>query len=162
MRDSDENIDEFNFYEDRIFLISVFSSRWSNRSSSSSSSICKLLLLLCWFQNLETAHQCIINWHHCSSIVKLSTIVRSWKESDQLSFSKELITIFNDLMSSANQVNVMFFAEGCHNFLAKGKWDSSVVLTPPLHILIRVRPKQVTEQSCVWHISWSHDSFNLV
>lgn len=47
---------------------------------------------------LERTHQGLIDRHHSTSVVKLSTIVWSWKERHQLSFCKKLVSIFHNLM----------------------------------------------------------------
>ena len=46
---------------------------------------------------LEGAHERLIHTHHGTSIVKLPTIVWGRKQSHQLPFSKELITILHHL-----------------------------------------------------------------
>lgn len=37
--------------------------------------------LLCWLEDLEGAHQILVNIHHCTGIIKFTTVVRSWKYS---------------------------------------------------------------------------------
>jgi len=44
-------------------------------------------------------------------------------------------------MSSADQIDIMLFAEGWDYFLPEGKADSSVIFTPTLNIFIWVRPE---------------------
>ena len=46
---------------------------------------------------LEGAHERLIHTHHGTSVVKLPTIVWGRKQSHQLPFSKELITILHHL-----------------------------------------------------------------
>ena len=65
---------------------------------------CQKVFALGRLQYLEPAHELIIDYHYGSCIVPLSVVVRSREDSDQLSISEELVAIFNDLMSSANQV----------------------------------------------------------
>jgi len=59
-----------------------------------------LPLLVAVLAHLEATHQRFIYTHHSSSIVKLSTIVGGGKQRHQLSLSKELIPIFDDLKTS--------------------------------------------------------------
>ena len=75
-------------------------------------SLC-LSLLRCTsgLQNLERAHQSIIHSHHCTCIVKLSTIVGSGKYSYQFTIGKEFISVFDDLMGSHNEVEVVTVEE---------------------------------------------------
>lgn len=47
--------------------------------------------------HLERTHKSLINAHHSASVVKLSTVIRSWEQSHQLSLGKEFIAIFNNL-----------------------------------------------------------------
>lgn len=141
---------------------SVLGSGGSNGSIASSASICELLLLFSWLQNLEAAHECIVNRHHGSSVVELSAVVRSTEESDQLSLGEELVAVLHNLVSSADQIDVMFLGEGGNNFLAKSEADSSIILAPALHVLVGVTPEQVAEETGVGNVGWSHDSLDLV
>ena len=82
-------------------------------SASVESSVGKLLLV-CRLQDLEGAHQCLINGHHGTwdmriitidhhwwflqtCIIKLSTVVGSREQCDQLPLGEELVTILNNL-----------------------------------------------------------------
>jgi len=118
--------------------ISIFSSGRSDRSPSTHASISELLLLLRRLQNLEAAHQSVINRHHCPSVIKLSAVVRSAEQGHQLSLCKELVAILYNLMSSADQIYVMFLVKSCHNFLAECETNSSVILSPTLDIFVRI------------------------
>ena len=55
-----------------------------------SSLIGKSLTLLCWFEDLERAHECFIDRHHGTGIVKLSTVVWRREEGDELPASEKL------------------------------------------------------------------------
>lgn len=57
----------------------------------------KFGLLLCGFEYLERTHQCFINTHHGTSIVKFTTVIWSREYGNKLSISKKLITILNNL-----------------------------------------------------------------
>lgn len=89
----------------------------------STTRICIIILAFgfIWFQNLERTHKIFVNGHHSSfiyqnhkkktksinknhfksqnitSIIKFSTIIRSWKQCHQLSFGKKLVPIFYNL-----------------------------------------------------------------
>ncbi len=65
-------------------------------------------------------------------------------------------------MRSAKQVDVMFFAESCHNVVSESETYASVVLSPTRNVLIGVRPEQVAQKSSVRNVSWSHDSLYLL
>lgn len=111
---------------------------------------------------METTHEGVVNGHHSSCIVELSTIVRGAKQRDQLPLCKELVPVFHHLVSSADQVYVVFLVKRCHYFLTKCETHSSIVLTPALYIFVGIGPEEVTQQSRVWNISRSHYSLNLL
>ena len=71
----------------------------------------ELLPLLSWFENLEAAHESIVNGHHCSCIVKLSTIVRGTEQGHELPLGKELVAVFHHLVSPTNEVYVVLLVE---------------------------------------------------
>jgi hypothetical protein len=69
--------------------------------------VCVLLLLLCRLEDLERAQQALVDAHHGASIVKLAAVVGSTEKGDELAFREELVTIFDDLMSAADEIHVM-------------------------------------------------------
>jgi hypothetical protein len=140
--------------------------------------------------NLERAEQTLVNAHHGTGIVKLSAVVGRAEQGYQLSLGEELVAIFDDLMSTTNQVHVVLLQESRDNVRSKGERDTAVVLTPASNVLVRVRPEQIAKQPTVrnlctlasWHgktagqmdkktgiagnsvtyISGSHDASNLL
>lgn len=62
-------------------------------------------------QNLETAHESLIDGHQSTGVVEFTAVVYGTENSDELSVSKEFVAIINDLMSSANQVNIVSFSK---------------------------------------------------
>jgi hypothetical protein len=65
-------------------------------------------------------------------------------------------------MSSTDQIDVMLLAESWDYFLTESEADTSIIFTPTLNILVGVGPQEVTEETSVWDISGSHDSFDLL
>lgn len=57
---------------------------------------------------LERAEQRLVNAHHCTSVVELSTVVGCAEEGDQLALGKELVTVFDDLVGTADQIHIVF------------------------------------------------------
>ena len=59
----------------------------------------KLIRLFIFYrlQYLKRANKCLINSHHSTSIVKLSTVIRSREDGYKLPVSKEFISVFHDL-----------------------------------------------------------------
>ena len=74
-----------------------------------------LLLLLSRLQDLERAQQTLVHAHHRACVVKLATVVGCREEGDKLAFAKELVAILNDLVSTADQVHVVFLQEARYN-----------------------------------------------
>ena len=84
---------------------SVFSHLLSVSLRPSHSSVperCYVLLLVCWLEDLETAHQSLVDAHHCAGVIEFSAIVWRGKECYELSRAEELVSVFDDLMSPAN------------------------------------------------------------
>lgn len=47
--------------------------------------------------HLKGAHEGLVHTHHAACVVKLPAVVGGWEQGHQLSFGKELITVFNNL-----------------------------------------------------------------
>jgi len=67
-----------------------------------------------------------------TGIVKLATVVRCRKDSDQLTFVEELIAVFHHLMGSANEIYIVFFKKKVHYFGTESIGDASFVFHPAL------------------------------
>lgn len=52
------------------------------------------------------------------------------------------------LMCPANKVEIMSVQEFTDDISAKREADSTVILTPAVHVLVGVWPEEVTEESC--------------
>ena len=65
-------------------------------------------------------------------------------------------------MSSTYQVQVVSVEEFGDHISSECEADSSVVLSPSLDVLVGVRPEQITEESGVGDIGWSHDPPDLL
>lgn len=46
---------------------------------------------------LERADKWLVDRHQGSSIVEFTTVIRCWKEGDQLAFGKEFVAVFDNL-----------------------------------------------------------------
>lgn len=51
-------------------------------------------------------------------------------------------------MGSADEVQVVAVEELADNVGAEREGDAAVVLSPALHIFVRVRPQQVAQEAC--------------
>jgi len=56
----------------------------------------------------------------------------------------------------------MLVKELCYNVFTEGERHTTVIFTPTINIFVRVRPKEITEQTCIWHISWAYNTLHLV
>ena len=102
---------------------------------------------------LEGAQQTLVDTHHCTGVVKLSAIIGSTEQRDQLPLREELIAIFNHLMGSTYQIHVMLLQEARNYIRAKCERDTSVILAPTGDIFIWIRPQEVTEKTTIRDLS---------
>mmetsp|Transcript_23280 Transcript_23280/g.38919 ORF Transcript_23280/g.38919 Transcript_23280/m.38919 type:complete len:232 (-) Transcript_23280:380-1075(-) len=65
-------------------------------------------------------------------------------------------------MRPAYKVEIVLLQKFCHAVSPEGVRNSSVVLAPPLNVLVRVRPQQIAQQSSVRHIRRTRDLLNLL
>lgn len=99
--------------------------------------------------NLERAKQTLVHAHHSTRVVELSTIVWRTKQGHELTLGEEFVSIFNDLMSPADQIHVMLLKEARHHVRAEREADTSVVFAPACNILVGVRPQQVAKETAI-------------
>lgn len=112
--------------------------------------------------HLKRTHEWIIDWHHSAGVVEFSAVIWSGEQRDQRAFGKELVAVFDDLVGPANQIQVMAVEELRDNVGTEGETHAAVILAPALHVLVWVRPKEITQKSSVWHVCRSHYSANLL
>lgn len=55
---------------------------------------------------------------------------------------------YHYLVSSADEVQVMSIEKFTDDISTKGEGHAPVIFPPSLHILVRVRPQEVTQKSC--------------
>jgi hypothetical protein len=90
------------FFFFKSFLGLLHLMRWSARSQHHVAKS-NLSFLLRRFENLEGTRQGIIHAHHCTSIVKLATVIRCGKYGYQLPLCKKLVSIFHNLIIQKQQ-----------------------------------------------------------
>lgn len=122
----------------------------------------KALPFLGGFENLEGAHECFVDTHHGPGVVEFSAVIGSGEERNKLTTGKELVTVFDDLMRPANEVEVVFVQELCDNIFSKGEGDTPIIFSPSVNFLVGVGPEQVAEESRVGHISGADNAFDLI
>ena len=65
---------------------------------------------------------------HSPSVVEFATIVGS----------REFIAVFDNLVGTANEIEVMLVQELCDNVLAEREGNTTIVFTPSINVLVRV------------------------
>ena len=110
------------------------------------------MLLLCGLQDLEGAEQALVNTHHGACIVKLSAVVGSTEEGDELALGEELVSIFDDLMSTADEIHVMLLQEARNDVGTEGEGNTTVVFAPASNVLVGIGPEQVAEKTTVGNL----------
>lgn len=103
---------------------------------SALSAISTLLRRTGGLQNLERAHQRIVNSHHGPSVVEFTAVIRCRENRHQFSPGKELISIFNYLMRSYDKIELVASQKLAHDIPTECKRDSSIVFPPSLANLI--------------------------
>lgn len=99
--------------------------------------------------NLEGAEQTLVNAHHGTRIVELSTVVRCTKQGDELTFGEELVSILDHLVSTTDEVHVVFLQEARNHVRTEGEADASVVFTPASDVFVGVGPKKIAKKTAV-------------
>ena len=57
-------------------------------------------------------------------------------------------TCLRYLVGSADEVQVVAVEELADHISSEGEGDAAVVLSPALHVLVWVRPQQITQEAC--------------
>ena len=66
------------------------------------------------------------------------------------------------LVSTADEVHVVFVEELCDHVGSEGEGHTAVVLPPAQHVLVGVGPEQVTQQALVRHVGGPHHAPHLL
>ena len=69
-------------------------------------------------------------------------------------FSRNDASGMKHLMSTADQIKIVSVKEFAHNISTECERYASVVFAPPLYVLVRVRPEQVTQET--WNNTEPH------
>ena len=110
------------------------------------------LLLLGGLEDLERAHQRVVHTHHRTRVVELAAVVGRTEDRDQLALGEEFVTVLDDLVRAADEVEVVSAQELSHHVLAKGEGHTTVVLSPAHDVFVGVGPQQVAQQTRVGDI----------
>ena len=89
----------------------------------------KVLPLIGGLEDLKAAHERLIDGHHRARVVKLAAVIRRTKQGHELASLEEFVAVLHDLVSTANQVDVMLLVELAHDRLAESETDATVVIS---------------------------------
>mmetsp|Transcript_118986 Transcript_118986/g.331968 ORF Transcript_118986/g.331968 Transcript_118986/m.331968 type:complete len:275 (+) Transcript_118986:91-915(+) len=118
--------------------------------------------LLHGLHHLETAQQALVNFHHCTGIVELPTVVGCAEERDQLAAGKKLVPVFHYLVRTADQVQRVPFQEVGHHVRTEDDGDAALVVVPAVDVPLWIRPQQVAEHPGLWDFRGPRDASDLV
>jgi hypothetical protein len=78
-----------------------------------------------------------------------------------LSFGEKFIPLFDHLMRSANEIDVLLFEEVGYDIRPEDETYATFVLAPAIDAFLGVRPEEVTEEPLIRDFDWPHDFEDL-
>jgi hypothetical protein len=111
---------------------------------------------------LEGTGQILLDSHHGPAVVELAAVVRSREYGDQLFFGEELVAILDDLMGSANEVELVFPQKGGYYVASEHVAHSSLGLSPHLYTGLRVCPQKIAQKPRIRNIGGSYYFVDLI
>ena len=106
------------------------------------------------FQNIKRAAQGLVHVQDTRVVVEFSAVVGCGENCYQAAIGHEFVAIFDDLMGTADQAELMSSIELSDYILPKYKAHTPIIISPTLDIKLRIRPEQIAKQSSIWHILW--------
>ena len=145
----------------------LFLPSWSGLSSGPSpaalsSLVGESLALLGGLEDLEGAHEGLVDGHHGAGVVELSAVIWGGEKGDELPAGEELVSVLDDLVGAADEVEVVLVKELGDDVLAEGEGDAAIVLAPPVDVLVGVGPEQVAEEAGVGNVGRADDALDLI
>ena len=131
-------------------------------SAALSSLVGESLALLGGLEDLEGAHEGLVDGHHGAGVVELSAVIWGGEKGDELPAGEELVPVLDDLVGAADEVEVVLVKELGDDVLAEGEGDAAVVLAPPVDVLVGVGPEQVAEEAGVGNVGRADDALDLI
>lgn len=104
-----------------------------------------LLLLLVGLEDLERAHQRLVDAHEGARVVELPAVVGGREDGHQLALREELVALLDHLVGSADEVHVVGFQEARNDVRPEDEAHSSLVFGPPVEVFLGVRPQQIAQ-----------------
>jgi len=91
-----------------------------------------------------------------------SDVVRRTEDGDESPLREEFISVLDDLMRSADEVEVMLLEKLCDDVASEREAHSAIVLAPPFDVLVRVAPQQVADDAAVGNVGRAGDAADLI
>jgi hypothetical protein len=110
-------------------------SRWCDGAASLGTAVGVFRFLFCRLQNLEGAHERVVNAHHGARIVELAAVIWCRKQCYQLPLREEFVAVFNYLVCAAHEVHVVLVQKLANHLAAKSERNATVVLAPSTCVL---------------------------
>lgn len=98
---------------------------------------------------LERAKQTLVDAHHGTRVVEFTTVVWRTEKCDQLSLREELVSIFHNLVGTADQIHIVFLQKARDDVRSKSEGYTTVIFAPASNVLIRVRPQKIAKETAV-------------
>ena len=125
--------------------------------------ISSLLLLLQFLErfpfdrleDVERAAKRLIDVKNACIVVEFSAVVWGWKDCYEAAVSHELVAVLNNLVRSADKIELMSSVELLDYIWSENIAHTSVVITPALDVDLWVWPEQITQKASIRHILWS-------
>lgn len=98
---------------------------------------------------LERAEQTFVDAHHSTSVVEFAAVVGGTKQSNELALREELVSVLDNLVSTADQIHVVFLKEARNDIRTEGEGNTTIVFAPTGNVLIGIRPQEIAKKTAV-------------
>ena len=89
----------------------------------------------------EAARQIVLDAQKAAAIVKVTSVLGRRENRHKFFVRKEFVTIVDDEVPAANQVDVVFLAKILHDLFVEGEADAAFTVPPLLLVLAGVTPE---------------------
>ena len=113
-------------------------------------------------EDLEGAHEGLVDRHDGGRVVELPAVVRGREEGDELPAGEELVPVLHHLVGPADQIQIVLVEKGADDVLPEGEGDAPVVLPPAVDLLVGIGPDDVAEQAGVGDVRRALDVVDLL
>jgi len=112
-------------------------------------------------QNFEATLEIITNVHHSPRVIELPAVIRHAEYSHEGPVRLELVTVLDDLVGAADEVEVVGLEELVDDVVAEGVGHTAGVAAPAGYRGVRVGPEEVAEEALVGDVRRAGDLEDL-